>query len=151
MYAPRGSRKYSEKSFFMKFVRTCSREVSVDFFFSRELSELRLEFSDRLFFHELHYKRSLAFYNLSFILEFSEHLNTILMNVSFQSYSTTILIARKLWSLKSNSLYRYMTKFKCGCTALVLRSRVRTEVRPTKNDSTRLYKNGDISVVITCS
>ena len=151
MYAPRGSRKYSEKSFFMKFVRTCSREVSVDFFFSRELSELRLEFSDRLFFHELHYKRSLAFYNLSFILEFSEHLNTILMNVSFQSYSTTILIARKLWSLKSNSLYRYMTKFKFGCTALVLRSRVRTEVRPTKNDSTRLYKSGDISVVITCS
>ena len=32
-----------------------------------------------------------------------------------------------------------------------LRSRVRIEVRPTENDSTRLYKNGDISVVITCS
>ena len=32
-----------------------------------------------------------------------------------------------------------------------LRSRVRTEVRPTENVSTRLYKNGDISVVITCS
>ena len=29
--------------------------------------------------------------------------------------------------------------------------RVRIEVRPTKNDLTRLYKNGDISVVITCS
>ena len=24
-------------------------------------------------------------------------------------------------------------------------------MRPTENDSTRLYKNGDISVVITCS
>ena len=32
-----------------------------------------------------------------------------------------------------------------------LRSRLRIEVRPTENDSTRLYKNGDISVVITCS
>ena len=32
-----------------------------------------------------------------------------------------------------------------------LRSRLRTEVRPTENDLTRLYKNGDISVVITCS
>ena len=32
-----------------------------------------------------------------------------------------------------------------------LRSWVRIEVRPTENDSTRLYKNGDISVVITCS
>ena len=32
-----------------------------------------------------------------------------------------------------------------------LRSRVRIEVRPTENDSTRLYKNGGISVVITCS
>ena len=32
-----------------------------------------------------------------------------------------------------------------------LRSRVRIEVRPTENDSTQLYKNGDISVVITCS
>ena len=32
-----------------------------------------------------------------------------------------------------------------------LRSRERIEVRPTENDSTRLYKNGDISVVITCS
>ena len=32
-----------------------------------------------------------------------------------------------------------------------LRSRVRIEVRPTENDSTRLYKNGDISVVIMCS
>ena len=29
----------------------------------------------------------------------------------------------------------------------ILRSRVRIEVRPTENDSTRLYKNGDISVV----
>ena len=28
---------------------------------------------------------------------------------------------------------------------------MRIEVRPTENDSTRLYKNGDISVVITCS
>ena len=32
-----------------------------------------------------------------------------------------------------------------------LRSRVRIEVPPTENDSTRLYKNSDISVVITCS
>ena len=32
-----------------------------------------------------------------------------------------------------------------------LRSRLRIEVRPTENDLTRLYKNGDISVVITCS
>ena len=32
-----------------------------------------------------------------------------------------------------------------------LRLRERIEVRPTENDSTRLYKNGDISVVITCS
>ena len=32
-----------------------------------------------------------------------------------------------------------------------LRSRVRIEVRPTENDLTRLYKNGDISIVITCS
>ena len=32
-----------------------------------------------------------------------------------------------------------------------LRSLVRIEVRPTENDSTRLYKNGDILVVITCS
>ena len=32
-----------------------------------------------------------------------------------------------------------------------LRSLVRTEVRPTENDSTQLYKNDDISVVITCS
>ena len=31
-----------------------------------------------------------------------------------------------------------------------LRSRMRIEVRPTENDLTRLYKNGDISVVITC-
>ena len=28
-----------------------------------------------------------------------------------------------------------------------LRSRLRIEVRPTENDLTRLYKNGDISVV----
>ena len=34
---------------------------------------------------------------------------------------------------------------------ICLRSRVRTEVRPMENDSTRLYKNGDISVVIKCS
>ena len=34
---------------------------------------------------------------------------------------------------------------------LMLRSRVRIEVRPTENDSTRLYKNGNISVVITFS
>ena len=33
----------------------------------------------------------------------------------------------------------------------LLRSRVRIDVRPMENDSTRLYKNGDISVVITCS
>ena len=32
-----------------------------------------------------------------------------------------------------------------------LRSRVWIVVRPTENDSTRLYKNGDISVVISCS
>ena len=32
-----------------------------------------------------------------------------------------------------------------------LRSRLRIEVRPTENDLTRLYKNGDISVVVTCS
>ena len=32
-----------------------------------------------------------------------------------------------------------------------LKSRVRIEVRPMENDSTQLYKNGDISVVITCS
>ena len=32
-----------------------------------------------------------------------------------------------------------------------LRSRVWIAVQPTKNDSTRLYKNGDISVVISCS
>ena len=31
------------------------------------------------------------------------------------------------------------------------KSRVRIEVRPTENDSTRLYKIGDISVVIRCS
>ena len=36
-------------------------------------------------------------------------------------------------------------------TAGTLRSRVRIEVRPTENDSTQLYKNGDISVVITRS
>ena len=35
--------------------------------------------------------------------------------------------------------------------SVLLRSWVRIEVRPTENDSTRLYKNGDISVVITCS
>ena len=35
--------------------------------------------------------------------------------------------------------------------AISLRSRLRIEVRPTENDLTRLYKNGDISVVITCS
>ena len=33
----------------------------------------------------------------------------------------------------------------------LLRSRVRIEVQLTENDSTRLYKNGDISVVITRS
>ena len=33
----------------------------------------------------------------------------------------------------------------------VLRSRLKIEVRPTENDLTQLYKNGDISVVITCS
>ena len=33
----------------------------------------------------------------------------------------------------------------------ILRSRVRIEVRPIENDSTRLHKNGDISVVITSS
>ena len=33
----------------------------------------------------------------------------------------------------------------------LLRSRVRIEVRPTENDLTRLYINGDISVGITCS
>ena len=32
-----------------------------------------------------------------------------------------------------------------------LRSHVWIVVRPTENDSTRLYKNGDISVVISCS
>ena len=32
-----------------------------------------------------------------------------------------------------------------------LRSRVWTDVRATENDSTRLYKNGDISVVISYS
>ena len=32
-----------------------------------------------------------------------------------------------------------------------LRSRVRIELRPTENDSTWLYKNGDISVVVKCS
>ena len=32
-----------------------------------------------------------------------------------------------------------------------LRLRERIEVRPTENSSTRLYKNGNISVVITCS
>ena len=31
-----------------------------------------------------------------------------------------------------------------------LRSRLRIEVQPTENDLTWLYKNGDISVVITC-
>ena len=35
--------------------------------------------------------------------------------------------------------------------SLKLRSRLRIEVRPTENDLTRLYKNGDISVVITCT
>ena len=34
---------------------------------------------------------------------------------------------------------------------LMLRSRLRIEVRPTENDLTQLYKNGDILVVITCS
>ena len=33
----------------------------------------------------------------------------------------------------------------------ILRSRVRIEVRPMENDSTQLYINGDISVVIMCS
>ena len=32
-----------------------------------------------------------------------------------------------------------------------LRSQLRIEVRPTENDLTQLYKNGDISVVIMCS
>ena len=32
-----------------------------------------------------------------------------------------------------------------------IKVRLRIEVRPTENDLTRLYKNGDISVVITCS
>ena len=32
-----------------------------------------------------------------------------------------------------------------------LRSRVWIVMRPTENDSTKLYKNGDISVVITYS
>ena len=34
---------------------------------------------------------------------------------------------------------------------LQLRSRLRIEVQPTENDLTRLYKNGEISVVITYS
>ena len=34
---------------------------------------------------------------------------------------------------------------------LALRSRLRIEVRPTENDLTRLYKNGDISIVVTCN
>ena len=33
----------------------------------------------------------------------------------------------------------------------LLKSRLRIEVRPTENDLTQLYKNGEISVVITCS
>ena len=34
---------------------------------------------------------------------------------------------------------------------ICLRSRLRIEVRPTGNDLARLYKNGDISVIITCN
>ena len=45
--------------------------------------------------------------------------------------------------------------FKCDVKFSVFliqfRSRLRIEVRLTENDLTRLYKNGDISVVITCS
>ena len=48
------------------------------------------------------------------------------------------------------SLNKIFEMFPC-IEKLNLRSRVRIEVRPAKNDSTRLYKNGDISVVITCS
>ena len=38
-----------------------------------------------------------------------------------------------------------------GCWRLTLRSRVWIVVRPTENDSTRLYKNDDISIVMSCS
>ena len=46
---------------------------------------------------------------------------------------------------------------KCDAKSHILRNpnsvkvAVRIEVRPTENDSTWLYKNGDISIVITCS
>ena len=49
----------------------------------------------------------------------------------------------------------YQLNFSVKSTSKVvkylLKSRLRIEVRPTENDLTRLYKNGDILVVITCS
>ena len=56
---------------------------------------------------------------------------------------------RSCLNLPQPSSYIVSTFFVCHI--VILRSRVRIEVRPTENDSTRLYKNGDISVVITCS
>ena len=42
-------------------------------------------------------------------------------------------------------------KVSLNSTNSALRPWLRIEVRPMENDFTRLYKNGDISVVITCS
>ena len=48
-------------------------------------------------------------------------------------------------------IWEVSTILRIYCALGKLRSRLRIEVRPTENDLTRFYKNGDISVVITCS
>ena len=69
-------------------------------------------------------------------------------------YNLSIILT--LVSMESSHLVifstsgKFITKFNV-LRCISLRSRLRIEVRPTENDLTQLYKNGDISVVITCS
>ena len=73
---------------------------------------------------------------------------------------------RKVFSISGNASLSIILKYQemnvqiqtfadkdieTSCIVDLLRLRVRIEVRPIENDLTRLYKNGDISVVITCS
>ena len=67
----------------------------------------------------------------------------LLVVINFYFTIFEVYFSFKLWSEAELYIVFY--------SPAVLRSRLRIEMRPTENDLTRLYKNGDISVLITCS
>ena len=84
-----------------------------------------------------------------FFIQFLEQLLKFLVNFTLWKYvksqrSYGFLITKEL--IFGFQILDLKDNFTASLT-----SRVRIEVRPTESDSTRLYKNGDISVVITCS